>query len=109
MMALADTTHITSKTLENNFGSYLQSEMVQLAHHGTYPGYASLYTKINAKVLIWPSNYSNAESQITNSAVAAAVKYATDVYVANKTNITLKIPYTCVNNKQDFLADINQS
>jgi hypothetical protein len=109
MMALADTTHVTSKALENNFGSYLQSEMVQLAHHGTYPGYASLYTKINAKVLIWPSNYSNAESQITNSAVAAAVKYATDVYVANKTNITLKIPYTCVNNKQDFLADINQS
>lgn len=109
MIALADTTHVTSKTLENNFGSYLQSEMVQLAHHGTYPGYASLYTKINAKVLIWPSNYSNAESQITNSAVAAAVKYATDVYVANKSNITLKIPYTCVNNKQQFLTDINQS
>ena len=83
--------------------------MVQLAHHGTYPGYASLYETIKGKVLIWPSNLNNAQATITDNAVATAVKHASDVYVCNSGDITLKIPYTIINNKQDFLTSIGRT
>lgn len=109
MLALADTTHVSGDILKDMFGSYLQSEMVQLAHHGTYPGYASLYETIKGKVLIWPSNLNNAQATITDNAVATAVKHASDVYVCNSGDITLKIPYTIINNKQDFLTSIGRT
>ena len=106
MLALADTTHVSGDILKNNFGAYLQSEMVQLAHHGIHPGYASLYETVKGQVLLWPSNLENAKSTITDNAVATAVKHASDVYVANSGDVTLSIPYTIVNNKQEFLDSI---
>lgn len=107
MLALADTTHVSGDILKNMYGTYLESDMVQLAHHGTYPGYASLYNAIKAPVLIWPSNLDNAKTQITNGAVVAALNQATDVYIANSGNVTLQLPYTPINNKQQFLNSIN--
>lgn len=107
MLALADTTHVSGDILRNMYGTYLESDMVQLAHHGTYPGYASLYSTIKAPMLIWPSNLTNAKTQISNSAVAAAVSYATDIYLANSGNVTLTLPYTPINNKQEFLDSLN--
>ncbi len=104
LLALADTTHVSGDIMKNMYGSHLQSEMVQLAHHGTYPGNASLYEAIKGKVLIWPSNFTNVKKQITNLAVVNALKHATDVYVCNVENITLELPYTLVNNKEAFMA-----
>ena len=109
MLALADTTHVSGDIMRNMFGSYLESEMVQLAHHGTYPGYASLYETIKGKVLIWPSNLTNAGKMITDNAVATAVKHASDVYVANSGDVTFTLPYTVVNNKQEFLNSIGSN
>lgn len=106
MLALADTTHVSGDIMRNMFGSYLESDMVQLAHHGTYPGYASLYNTIKAPVLIWPSNLANAKAQINEGAVAAAVSVATDIYIANSGTVTLDLPYTPINNKQQFLNSI---
>ena len=106
MLALTDTTHVSGDILKNMYGSYLESDMVQLAHHGTYPGYASLYHAIKAPILIWPSNMQNVTEQISNSAVVAAISYATDIYVANAGTITLALPYTPINNKQEFLDSL---
>ena len=106
MLALADTTHISGDILRDMYGSLLESDMVQLAHHGTFPGYATLYNTIKAPVLIWPSNLQNAKAQISNGAVAAAVSHATDVYVANSGNETLELPYTPINNKEQFLESL---
>ena len=106
MLALADTTHVSGDILKNMYGAYLESDMVQLAHHGIYPGNASLYNTIKAPVLIWPSNMSNVKAEITNGAVVAALNQATDVYIANSGNITINLPYTPINNKQDFLNSV---
>ena len=108
-LILADTTHVSGDIMRSMYGSYLESEMVQLAHHGTYPGNASLYETIQGKVLIWPSNYANVIAQQTNVAVIAALKHASDVYVANAGDITLELPYTIVNNKDSFLLKIEQT
>lgn len=106
MLALADTTHVSGDIMRDMFGSYLESDMVQLAHHGTYPGYASLYNTIKAPVLIWPSNLANAKAQLNDGAVSAAINNATDIYVVNSGNVTLKLPYTPINNKQEFLTNV---
>ena len=108
LLALADATHTVSTALQNTYGSYLKSNVVQLAHHGTYPGHASLYTKIDADVLFWPSNTANAKAQYSNSAVKEALNQAKDVYLAKGTTVTLQLPYTVKNNKQDFLKSIGK-
>ena len=108
MLALADTTHVSGDILKNTYGSYLKSDAVQLAHHGTYPGYSTLYNAIQAPLLIWPSNLSNAQVRINeDNAVVTAVSHATDVIVCNQDDVTLSLPYTYQNNKQEFFSSIN--
>ena len=46
---------------------------------------------------------------ITDNAVATAVKHASDVYVVNSGDVTLTLPYTVVNNKQEFLNSIGSN
>ena len=107
MMALTDTTHVSGEILRKMYGSYLKTEMVQIAHHGFYAGHASLYEAIKGKVLIWPSNSVGAKKQLNDSTVKAALKYASDVYLANNAkHTTIKLPYTIKNNKQQVLNSL---
>ena len=108
VLALADATHTVSTILQNTYGSYLKSDIVQLAHHGTYPGHASLYSKINASVLLWPSNTANAKKMYSDSAVKEALSRAKDVYLSKNVDVTLTLPYTVKNNKQEFLKSIGK-
>ena len=105
-LILADTTHVSGDVMKNMYGSHLESEMVQLAHHGIYPANASLYEAIKAKVLLWPSNYANASAQQTNVAVVKALEHATDIHIANTQDTTFVLPYTLINNKEEFLSKI---
>ena len=108
ILALADATHSVSTILQNTYGSYLKSDIVQLAHHGTYPGHASLYTKIGATTLLWPSNTANAKTFYSNDAVKEALAKAKDVYLSKDVDATLLLPYTLKNNKKDFLNSIGK-
>lgn len=108
ILALADATHTVSTILQNSYGSYLKSDIVQLAHHGTYPGHASLYTKINAPVLLWPSNTANAKKFYSDSAVKEALAKAKDVYLSKNVDATLNLPYSVQNNKSSFLKSIGK-
>ena len=108
ILALADATHTVSTILQNNYGSYLKSDIVQLAHHGTYPGHASLYTKINASTLLWPTNTANAKKQYSNDAVKEALNKAKDVYLSKDADVELTLPYSVKNNKQAFLKSIGK-
>jgi beta-lactamase superfamily II metal-dependent hydrolase len=107
MMALTDTTHVSGEILRKMYGSYLQCEMVQIAHHGFHAGYANLYDTIKGKVLIWPSNAVGVKKQLNDSTVKAALKHASDVYIANvSSHTTIKLPYTIKNNKQQVLNNL---
>ena len=105
-MLLADTTHVSGKIMEDMFGTYLKSDMVQLAHHGMAPSNASLYKFIQADVLLWPSTYNHAETRFGQyaSVINVALEYAEDVYVSDVALTTLKLPYVIKNNKQDELS-----
>ena len=112
ILLLADTTHKSGAIIEAMYGDHLRSTMVQLAHHGMAPSNVTLYEKIQAQVLIWPSIYSYAKENyaIYNAPIAAALSYANDVYLADFEDgytLTIKLPYTVVNNKDAFLALID--
>ena len=110
IMLLGDALEKTANSLTNTYGSYLKSDMVQLAHHGTNPGTKALYTNINATVLFWPSSTDNVKQRYytdKNAAVVEAVSKAKDIYLAGEGSTTLKLPYTIVNNKSAFLNRVN--
>lgn len=109
VLLLADTTHASGRILENTFGAHLESDMVQLAHHGQYPSNASLYTRVQAKVLLWPSNYATGNDNLKNhgGVIDIALSYASDVYLSDSAYTTLPLPYVIVNNKESELEKFN--
>ena len=54
---LGDANALQSRYLCTMFGDYLESDMVQLAHHGNTGCEKDIYTLINAKVLWFPVDY----------------------------------------------------
>ncbi len=106
VILLGDALKETAKILTDTYGSYLKADMVQLAHHGSWPGTETLYSNINASVVFWPSNADNAKNRYKASDHASlrkAISLAKDVYLASEGTVTLTLPYTIVNNKDAFL------
>ena len=52
-MVLGDATEKTSKQLAATYGSYLKSDMLQLAHHGLIGGDKQLYMYIDPEICFW--------------------------------------------------------
>lgn len=108
VLLLADTTHVSGQIMEDMFGSHLESDMVQLAHHGMAPSNASLYRCVKADVLLWPSTYYHAGQRYSQyaSTINAALEYAKDVYVSDVNVTTLPLPYVIQNNKQEEMSKL---
>jgi acyl carrier protein len=106
-MLLGDALSGAASLLTATYGSYLKSDMVQLAHHGTNPGTESLYANINAPILFWPSatvNVKDKYNKADHASLRKAISVAKDVYLASDGSKTLTIPCTIVNNKASFLS-----
>lgn len=54
---LGDANALQSRHMSAMFGDYLESDMVQMAHHGNTGCEKDLYTLVNAKVLWFPVDY----------------------------------------------------
>ena len=107
VILLGDVLKEAAKILTDTYGSYLKADMVQLAHHGSWPGTETLYSNINASVVFWPSNADNAKNRYNASDHASlrkAISIAKDVYLASEGTKTIKLPYTVQNNKSAFLS-----
>lgn len=105
-MLLGDACDDVPKFLTSAFGTYLKSDMVQLAHHGTYPGTETLYSNINAPILFWPSCASNVKARYNSNgheSLRKAISIAKDVYLAGDGTTTVSIPCKIVNNKSAFM------
>ena len=109
VMLLADTTHTSGARMMELHRDALKSDMVQIAHHGMWASYSQLYRYINAPVLLWPSNLTNAKKWFNDSVVQTAVGIAEDVYLSGNTEDTvLTFPYEIKHNKADFLKQIEE-
>ena len=106
VIALGDILEKAANIICNMHGSYLKSDIVQLAHHGTTPGNKAIYTNINAPILLWPSCASNVKKRYKSSgheSLSEAVNKAKDIYLAGDGTVTLNLPLSVVNNKSSFL------
>ena len=110
VMLLADTTHASGKIMEDMFGTHLKSDMVQLAHHGMAPSNASLYTCIQADVLLWPNTYVHGGTRYSqySSVINVALGYAEDVYLSDVSLTTLSLPYVIQNNKNSEMSKLGK-
>ena len=109
VMLLADTTHTSGARMMELHRDALKSDMVQIAHHGMWASYSQLYRYINAPVLLWPSNLTNAKKWFNDSVVQTTVGIAEDVYLSGNTEDTvLTFPYEIKHNKADFLKQIEE-
>ena len=109
VMLLADTTHTSGARMMELHGDALKSDMVQIAHHGMWASYSKLYRYINAPVLLWPSNLTNAKKWFNDSVVQTAIGIAKDVYLSGNTEDTvINFPYEIKHNKAEFLKQIEE-
>ena len=121
---LADAFRFQSRYLCAMYGSYLQSEIVQLAHHGNIGCEKPVYEAIAAKVVLFPnaygsfSNYTAGKSSTWNFKVdyfvvkeQQSVRY---VFVAEKLCLTFTLTaggpnydaiYDIANNKAAIVFD----
>ncbi len=109
VLLLGDSTSASTRIMEYVWGSYLQADMVQLAHHGMWAGTGSFYQFVQGKVLLWPTNNGTVPNWLSDEPVMYAVYYAEDLYVADYNKLTtLKLPYETVKNKADVLAEFKK-
>ena len=109
-MILADTGYYSGPILEDMWGDYLKSDMVQVAHHGLWPSVESIYHKIAAEVAIVPAKLSRYKDDINDAQwaaqTAAFLSYAKDLYTACDGPIMIELPHTFQNNKEQMVAAI---
>lgn len=109
VLLLGDTTSASARIIEYAWGSNLQSDMVQLAHHGMWAGTSSLYESIQGKVLLWPTNIGTVPNWLSDEPVMYALLYAEDLFIADYNKLTtLKLPYQTVNNRAEVLAQFKK-
>ncbi len=102
VMVLADATSRSINHIYKVYGSYLKSDMVQLAHHGMNGG-DLLYKTIDADVVLWPiavdASYNQGVELIRDVPFnKVATDRAEEVYVAGNAVFTLPLPYTPADN-----------
>ena len=109
-MLLGDASKNMKNIIRSMYDSHVKSDMVTLAHHGVWDFNPELYNEIKAKVLFWPNNtagakefYNKSSSTEAKKSIDAALKHATDVFLAKGTDTKLMLPYTPVGNKGSFI------
>ena len=112
-MVLADATKAMKQIILKMYSSNLKSDMVTLAHHGVWVDTPEMYTKVGAKVLLWPSNTTSAQdfyhgktTTYSKATIREALNQAKDVYLARGADTVLNLPYTVKNNKQSFINNV---
>ena len=100
VMVLGDASNRVSLRLVAVYGDYLQSDMVQIAHHGYTGGTIALYEAIDADVVLWPGGVDSFDGNKGLEAIkfrgynAKALELAEEAYVAGRAVYTLTLPYT---------------
>ena len=109
-MILGDTCYTSGPIMHKMWGSYLKSDIVQIAHHGQWPSVESIYHDIKAEVVIVPAKLSRYKYDISDSKwkaqTTAFLSYAKDLYTACDDPIMLELPYTFKNNKAAMVEAI---
>jgi len=99
IMVTGDATHATARAAVDMYSSYLDSDFVQLAHHGSPGTIANFYNYIKGEVLLWPGSWQQYIDTRKDEYNVAALNRARDVYIAKDVITTIPLPYTIQDNK----------
>jgi len=92
LMMLGDCGPQASPIIAALYGDYLDSDFIQVSHHGNIGGTAELNAKINGEVVLWPSNQYNYDRFIgkdRNQLFASAEH----LYVADVFGTMIPLPF----------------
>ena len=111
IMLLADTAYESGPILNKLWGSYLQSNILQVAHHGQWASVEEIYHSIKAETLLIPAvTWRLKEYLLIKEGVStmkAYLKYAVDLYVSGDEMQIIELPYVIQNNKNAALQAVN--
>jgi hypothetical protein len=109
-MLLADTCYDSAPIMIKMWGDYLNSDIMQVAHHGIWPSIKELYDSVKGEVAIYPAARRNLCNYIRDARWAASteaiLKYAKDIYIACDSMIKIDLPYSVKNNKEQVLSEL---
>ena len=109
-MMLADTCYDSGPILNNMWGDYLKSDIVQVAHHGQWPSVESIYHSIAAEVALVPAVVSRYKFDISDTRwdeqTEAFLSYAADLYTTCNETVIIEMPYRTRNNKAEMIEYI---
>lgn len=104
MLYLGDSWRHSSRILCEMYGDYLQTEIVQLAHHGNIGCERILYKTVAPRAVFFSHNAPSFKSYVyfnniigNNAAVSAAFRYAADVWCATNAEYMWSAPYGTYN------------
>ena len=110
IMVLGDASNRSLNYLIDTYGDYMESDMVQIAHHG-YNGVAEAYSCINADVVLFPGGVNQFYGRRNLYRIKdwefnkRALDLAEECYVAGDSVYTLILPYTPANNRSVKIYD----
>lgn len=96
MIFLADATVKANEKLVKNFGPWLKSDMMQVAHHGVSGGTIEVYEAIDAEYILYPapvSFYKDTHMYPHNQYFLNDSKTVKQVFTMGFGQFTLKLPY----------------
>ena len=110
IMVLGDASNRSLNYLIDTYGDYMESDMVQIAHHG-YNGVAEAYSCIHADVVLFPGGVNQFYGRRNLYRIKdwefnkRALDLAEECYVAGDSVFTLILPYTPENNRSVRIYD----
>ena len=107
VILLADTCYDSGPIMNKIWGSYLKSDIMQIAHHGQWPSVAEIYHSIQAEVVLFPSMTKNVKHWVVDSRWSAVMQvvldYAEDIYISGDALTVIELPLWLEYNKKDVL------
>lgn len=102
-MILGDASeHITPLACKM-YGDYLESDIVQVSHHGYDGATPELYNRIDAHTALWPSGQTVFDKQSSRACNQTLFRISRDLYIARFDVITLNLPHTPVGNNDRYV------
>lgn len=94
---LTDCDTALNSQINSVFGSYLKSDILQVAHHGSNGGYKALYQNVDPTVCFWPCtdfafyNYLKHQGGTAENHVVGGTNYDFNYWLRNESDVTTHI------------------
>lgn len=94
VLFLGDTNTFGSNMLCKRYGTYLDSDIVQVAHHGFDGGNVEVYDYISAKIALFPTRQDKFDENLYREANKKVLELSEENYIAGNGTVAFKLPYT---------------